>query len=133
MRGSLLGQKYIFFSEGKKKFVQRWKKCIEKHGDYVEKLCYCKFSIFIEIKFISVVRIIIDSTTYYSYVYYHGCLLQGRKAQVHSTLKVQESLVTSLDSRLLKYWKHFCRPHPVKSQNTLFFTFASLGSSNLTN
>ena len=56
MRGSLL----IFFSEGIKKLVQRWKKCIEKQGDYVEKLCSCKFSIFIEIKFVSVVRIILS-------------------------------------------------------------------------
>jgi len=30
--------KTIFFSsEGIKKFVQRWKKCIEKQGDHVEK------------------------------------------------------------------------------------------------
>ena len=27
---------FFFFSEGIKKFVQRWKKCVEKHGDYVE-------------------------------------------------------------------------------------------------
>ena len=47
--------------EGIKKLVQRWKKCIEKQGDYVEKWCYCKFSIFIEIKFVSVLRIFIDS------------------------------------------------------------------------
>ena len=44
-----------------KKLVQRWKKCIEKQGDYVEKWCYCKFSVFIEIKFVSVVRIIVDT------------------------------------------------------------------------
>ena len=61
MRGSLLSQKQFFFPEGIKKLVQRWKKCIEKQGDYVEKCCYYKFSIFIEIKFVSVVRIIIDS------------------------------------------------------------------------
>jgi hypothetical protein len=46
------------------KLVQRWKKCIEKRGDYVEKRCYYKLSIFIEIKFVSVLRIIIDSPTY---------------------------------------------------------------------
>ena len=63
MRGSLISQKHFFFV-GIKKLVQRWKKCIEKQGDYVEKLCYYKFSIFIEIKFVSVVRIIIDSHTY---------------------------------------------------------------------
>ena len=45
--------------------MQGWKKCIEKHGDYVEKLCYYKFSIFIEINYVSVVRIIIDSLTYF--------------------------------------------------------------------
>ena len=56
----LAAQPKTFFSEGIKKFVQRWKKCIEKQGDYVEKCCYYKFSIFIEIKFVSVVRIIID-------------------------------------------------------------------------
>ena len=60
MCGSLISQKY-FYSEDIKKFAQRWKKCVEKHGDYVEKLCYYKFSIFIEIKFLSVVRIIIGS------------------------------------------------------------------------
>ena len=65
MRGSLLSQKHFFFSEGIKKLVQRWKKCIEKQGDYVEKWCYYKFYIFIQIKFVSVVRIIIDSPTYF--------------------------------------------------------------------
>ena len=59
--------KNIFFSEGIKKLVQRWKKCTEKQGDYVEKWCYCKFYIFIEIKFVSVVRIITDSLTYIFY------------------------------------------------------------------
>jgi hypothetical protein len=46
------------------KFVQWWKKCIEKQEDCVEKWCYYKSSIFIEIKFVSVLRIIIDSFTY---------------------------------------------------------------------
>ena len=55
----LAGQlKTFFFSEGIKKLVQRWKNWIEKQGDYVEKLCYYNFSIFIEIKFVSTVRII---------------------------------------------------------------------------
>jgi hypothetical protein len=45
----------------------RWKKCIEKQGDCVEKWCYYKFFVFIEIKFISVLRIIIDSPTYMVY------------------------------------------------------------------
>ena len=57
--------KTFFFSEGIKKLVQRWKKCIEKQGDYVEKLCYYKFYIFVEINFASVVRLIIDSSTYF--------------------------------------------------------------------
>jgi hypothetical protein len=43
--------------------VQRWKKCVEKQGDYVEKWCYYKFYILIEVKFVSVLRIIIDSST----------------------------------------------------------------------
>ena len=60
----LAAQPKTFFSEGIKKIVQRWKKCIEKQGDYVEKLRYYKFYIFIEIKFVSVVRMIIDSPTY---------------------------------------------------------------------
>jgi hypothetical protein len=47
--------------EGVNKLVQRWKKCVEKQVDCVEKWCYYKFSIFIEIKFVSVLRIIIDS------------------------------------------------------------------------
>jgi hypothetical protein len=46
------------------KLVQRWKKCIEKQGHYVEKWCYYKFYIFIEIMFVSVLRIIIDSPTH---------------------------------------------------------------------
>ena len=57
-------QPKTFFYEGIKKLVQRWKKCIEKQVDYVEKWCYYKFSIFIEINFVSVARIIIDSLTY---------------------------------------------------------------------
>ena len=61
----LAAQPKSFFFEGIKKLVQRWKKCTEKQGDYVEKWCYCKFSIFIEIKFVSVARIIIDSLTYF--------------------------------------------------------------------
>ena len=35
MRGSLLSQKHFFY-EGIKKVVQRWKKFIEKQGDYVK-------------------------------------------------------------------------------------------------
>ena len=73
MRVSLLSQKHIFFSEGIKKLVQRWKKCIEKHGDDLEKCCYYTFSIFIEIKFVSVVRIIIDSLTYLHQSAIFGC------------------------------------------------------------
>ena len=58
----LAAQPKTFFSEGIKKLVQRWKKCNEEQGDYVEK-CYYKFYIFIEIKFVSVVWIITDSPT----------------------------------------------------------------------
>ena len=57
-------QPKTFFSEVIQKPVQRCKKYIEKQGDCVEKWCYYKFSIFIEIKFVSVVPIIIDSPTY---------------------------------------------------------------------
>ena len=64
VRAWLAAQPKTFFSEGIKKLVQRWNKCIEKQGDCVEKCCYCKFYIVIEIKFVSVVRIIIDSPTY---------------------------------------------------------------------
>ena len=45
----LTAQPKMFFSEGIKNLVQWWKKCIEKQGDYVKKLCYYKFSIFIHI------------------------------------------------------------------------------------
>ena len=37
VRAWLAAQPKTFFSEGIKKLVQRWKKCIEKQGDYVEK------------------------------------------------------------------------------------------------
>ena len=67
-RGLLLSQKTFFFSEGIKKLVQQWKKCTEKHGDYVEKLCFYKFSVFIETKFVSVVRLNIDSHTYFTLI-----------------------------------------------------------------
>ena len=40
--------KIFFFSKGIKKLVQRWKKCTEKQGDYVEKCCYCKFYILLK-------------------------------------------------------------------------------------
>ena len=39
----LAAQPKTFYSEGIKKLVQRWKKCIEKQGDYVEKCYYYKF------------------------------------------------------------------------------------------
>ena len=50
--------------EDMKKLVQRWKKCTEKQEDYAETWCYYKFYVFIEIKFVSILRIIIDSPTY---------------------------------------------------------------------
>jgi hypothetical protein len=43
MRGLSLNQKY-FFSEGMQKLVDLWTKCVEKDGDYIEKLYYCKYS-----------------------------------------------------------------------------------------
>ena len=61
----LAAQPKIFFSEGIKKLVQQWKKYIEKQGDYVEKWCYYKVPIFIEIKTVYILRIIIDSPTYF--------------------------------------------------------------------
>ena len=64
--------KTVFFPpEGIKKLVQRWKKCTEKQRDYVEKLCCYKLSNFIEIKYVSVVRITTDSPTYISLGYHH--------------------------------------------------------------
>jgi len=33
----LAAQPKTFFSEGIKKLLERWNKCIAKHGDYVEK------------------------------------------------------------------------------------------------
>jgi hypothetical protein len=33
----LAAQPKTFFSEGNRKLVQRWTKCVEKQGDYVEK------------------------------------------------------------------------------------------------
>ena len=63
----LAAQPKTFFSEGITKLTQRWKKCIEKQADCVEKWCYHKFSVLIEIKFVSVVRLIIDSPTYMKY------------------------------------------------------------------
>ena len=35
----LVAQPKTFFSEGFRKLVQRWTKCIQKQGDYVDKLC----------------------------------------------------------------------------------------------
>ena len=33
----LAAQQETFFSEGIRQLVQRWTKCVEKHGDYIEK------------------------------------------------------------------------------------------------
>ena len=60
----LAAQPKTFFPVGIKRLVQRWKKCIEKQGDYVEKWYYFKFSVFIEMKLVSVLRIFTDSHTY---------------------------------------------------------------------
>ena len=44
----LAAQPKTFFSECIKKLVQRWKKCIEKKGDYVEKWRYFKFYVLLK-------------------------------------------------------------------------------------
>jgi hypothetical protein len=48
------------FSADIQKLVERWNKCIEKHGDYVEKLYNCKVSAVVEINYKNCVRIFID-------------------------------------------------------------------------
>ena len=78
--------KNIFFSEDIKKLVQRWKKCIEKQGLYVEKWCYYKFSIFIEIKFLSVLRIIIDSHTYATKIQQLAVFITPSRTHVHFSI-----------------------------------------------
>jgi hypothetical protein len=40
--------------------MERWNTCIEKHGDYVDKLYNCKASAIVEINYKNVVRILID-------------------------------------------------------------------------
>jgi hypothetical protein len=40
-------QPKTFFVEGIRKLVDRWTKCIEKDGDYVEKLCTCSTLTFV--------------------------------------------------------------------------------------
>ena len=53
-------QPKIFFSEGTQKLLERWNKCISKHGEYIEKLYNCKLSDVIEINYKNCVRILID-------------------------------------------------------------------------
>jgi hypothetical protein len=43
----LRDQPKTFFVEGIRKLVDRWTKCIEKEGDYVEKLHICSTSTFV--------------------------------------------------------------------------------------
>jgi hypothetical protein len=63
--------KSFFPPEDIKKFVQQWNRCIEKQWDWVEKWCYYEFSTFIKIKFVSVVRIIMDWPTYIYFIYFY--------------------------------------------------------------
>ena len=74
----------FFFPEGIKKLVQWWKKCIEKQGDYVKKWCYYKFSIFIEIKFVSVVWV-----NWLTYILY--CTLSKKNGTCKSWLFYEQA------------------------------------------
>ena len=59
----LLSQRH-FFSEGIQKLLERWNKCIAKHGDYVEIWYNCKVSAVAEINYKNCVRILFDSPSY---------------------------------------------------------------------
>ena len=52
------------FSEGIQKLLERWNKCIAKHGEYIEKLYNCKVSAIVEINYKNCVRILIDLPSY---------------------------------------------------------------------
>jgi hypothetical protein len=60
----LAAQSKIFVSTGIQKLAERWNKCIEKHGDYVEKCCNCKVSAVLEINYKNCVQILIDLPSY---------------------------------------------------------------------
>jgi len=59
----LAAQPKTFFSEGIQKLLERWNKCIAKHGDYVEKWYNGKVSAVVEINYKNCVRILIDLPT----------------------------------------------------------------------
>jgi len=62
VHGALRSQKR-FFLRAKRGLCNDGRSALKSKGT-VEKLCYYKFSFFIEIKFVSLVRIITDSLTY---------------------------------------------------------------------
>jgi len=47
----LAAQPRTFFSEGIQKLLERWNKCIAKHGDHTEKLYNYKVSAVVEINY----------------------------------------------------------------------------------
>jgi len=53
-----------FFSEGTQKLLERWNKCIAKHGEYNEKLNNCKVSAVVEINYKNCDWIHIDLPSY---------------------------------------------------------------------
>ena len=56
----LAAQPKTFFSEGIQKLLERWNKCIAKHGEYIEKWYNCKVSAVVEINYKNCVQILID-------------------------------------------------------------------------
>ena len=63
----LAAQPKTFFSEGIQKILERWNKCIAKHGDYIEKRYNCKVSATVEINYKNYkncVRILFDLPKY---------------------------------------------------------------------
>jgi len=61
----LAAQPKTFFSEGIQKLLERWNKCIAKHGDYTEKLYNCKVCAVVEINYKNCVWILFDLPKYY--------------------------------------------------------------------
>ena len=60
----LAAQPKTFFSEGNQKLLERWNKCIAKHGEYIEKRYNCNVSAVVEINYKNCVRILIDLPAY---------------------------------------------------------------------
>jgi hypothetical protein len=63
MSGLLLSQR--LFYEGIQKLLERWNKCIAKHGDSTEKLYNCEVSAIVEINYKICVWILFDLPKYY--------------------------------------------------------------------